>query len=198
MNPLILASQSPFRRQILTNLGLDFKAVAASIDEREKQSGFQGPIEEVPEFLAKEKALSIRDQFPNHIVIGSDQLLLFRGQALHKPLTRDQAIERLQLLQGQTHQLYTGLALLGPNQSYTTTVIATMTMHPLTDSEIMQYVELDEPMGCAGGYKVEQRGPLLFEKIKCEDHNAIIGLPTLKLLSKLRAWNYPVLGEPSQ
>lgn len=185
---LILASESPFRKALMEQVGFPFECHSPPLDEREVQKTFTGSNPEVAEFLAKAKALSLSQKFPEHIIIGSDQTLILEGDIFHKPKTKQEVIERLMLLQGKTHELHTGLCLHKKGETKTMTSLARMTMHPLTLEEAQNYAELDQPIGCAGGYKIEQTGPVLFSKIETTDYFSIIGLPVLSLVSILREW----------
>lgn len=188
MSELILASQSPYRKQLLTQLGYKFSCQNPNIDERQLEKNHDGPLNSLPLDLACAKAESIANKNPQAIVIGSDQLLIFKGQTFHKPSTKDEAIERLQQLQGQTHELHTSLCVIKNQEKQTSTCVANMTMRSLTLKEIQHYVDQDNPVGCAGAYKIELKGSLLFEKIETTDHSSIIGLPVLSLVTCLKQW----------
>ncbi|MCJ8277153.1 MAG: septum formation protein Maf [Bdellovibrionales bacterium] len=183
-SPIILASESPFRKNLMNQIGLEFEAARPLIDEDQMKD--QALPTDLPAFLAKAKAASLIETHPNSIIIGSDQVLILKGQVLNKPKTRDEVIERLEQLQGQTHTLHTGLAVYHQGQWDIETIIAEMAMRELSKDEIERYCDLDQAVGCAGGYKIESRGPLLFSSIKTEDHFSIIGLPLLSLTSILR------------
>lgn len=183
---LVLASQSPYRQMLLKQVGIPFKAHPAQVDERQLESNFDGPIEKVAEHLSFKKAESLLSLFPDRPIVGSDQVLIFNGQTFPKPETKQDVIDRLKEMQGKTHQLSTGICLLYQGREYRNTVTADLKMHPLTESEIESYFNLDQPLGCAGGYMIEKHGPLLFESIQTKDHHSIIGLPILTLVSYLR------------
>ncbi len=186
MSELILASASPYRAQLLQQVGLSFSAVSPQVDEEILKNKYQGPPQKLAEFLAYEKALSLADDYPESLIIGSDQVLLFGNKILSKPKSKTEVIERLTTLQGRTHWLLTAICLLEKGEKQSWTVEAQMTMHSLSPKEIEDYYLKDQALGCAGGYKIECSGPLLFEKIQTEDHYSIIGLPLLSLLSALR------------
>lgn len=188
MSSLILASESPFRKALLEKLGFEFTTAKPQIDERSLEDQFGGPINEVAQHLAVAKAKAVFKNNPDSVVIGSDQVLIFDNKTFPKPNSLDEAADRLIAMQGQTHELHTGLCVMKKDQVFQTTTVARMKMHSLTESEIRNYVDMDQPLGCAGGYKIELRGPLLFEKIETSDYDSIIGLPTLSLVSILRDW----------
>ena len=183
---LVLASGSVFRKKLLAQLAVEFDVASPKISERAIESEFEGPIQQLAEHLAVKKAESLRSQYPNRPIIGSDQVLILDGKTLNKPESLFEVKQRLQLLQGKGHQLLTGLCLLTSGQVYKTTVEARLTMYPLSEKEIDAYVQLDQAVGCAGGYKIEAGGALLFQKITTEDYSSIIGLPLLSLVAFLR------------
>ncbi len=190
---IILASQSPFRKMQLQKLGFDFECISPNIDERDIEKKWQGHLIELAEHLAFKKAEKIAHQQPDSLVIGSDQMLIFGGESFSKPETKSACVERLQFLQGKTHELHTGLCLINKDQIEKTTVVARMTMRPLTSEQIKRYVDLDQPLGCAGGYKIEEKGMNLFSEIETKDHSSIVGLPLLSLVSILRQWDISIL-----
>jgi septum formation protein len=136
------------------------------------------PVELANE-LAYLKAKSL--ETPEHCVLGGDQLVSFKGQILGKPQTENRAIEMLSSMQGDTHQLITSICLLFAGKKYNFTDIAQMKMKPLSYQQIKRYVDHDRPLDCAGSYKIESRGIVLFEEIQCSDFSAIQGIPLMKL-----------------
>lgn len=183
---LILASQSPYRQELLKQVGLKFEAHPAKMDERKSELDFYGPTHQLAEYLSLKKAESLKSLFPNDVIIGSDQVLILEDKKLNKPDTMKEVVARLNQLNGKTHHLSTGLCVLHQESVYTTTVTSELKMHSLSQAEILNYAKLDQPLGCAGGYKIEKQGPLLFESVKTSDHHSIIGLPLFALLSYLR------------
>ncbi len=189
LKPLVLASESPFRKAQLEQLDFPFETCKPQMDERETEKSFKGLPAQLPEFLAEAKAQSVASQFPEQVIIGSDQVLIFEGQVFHKAQSLQENVERLLLMQGKTHELHTGLCLIYRGEVKKSTTLARMSMRSLSEKQIRTYVELDQPMGVAGGYKIEHRGPHLFEKIETSDHSSIIGLPLLSLVSILASFN---------
>lgn len=175
---LILASTSPYRKRQLENLGINFRAIAPFVDE-EKLKDNHPATPALAAFLAREKALSLRAQYPKEWILGADQLVSFKGQILGKPKTRENACEILGRLQDETHELVTSFYLSGEQNHFAHTDITELKMRRLTPEEIESYVEQDDPLDCAGSYKLEKRGIALFEKIKSEDFSAIQGLPLM-------------------
>ncbi len=184
----ILASQSPYRRAQLESLKLKFEVCAPSFDEESAKS-LGGSAQELSLKLAEQKALSLCPQFPQQVIVGSDQVLAFGPKTLGKPGSREENILRLLELQGQSHQLYTSVAIVGPGQEpFLHTDCTKLKMRPLSRQEIETYVDLDQAWDCAGGYKFESLGLSLFEKVETEDPSSIIGLPLIATLRGLRLW----------
>jgi septum formation protein len=190
---IILASTSPYRKQLLQQLNIHFTAINPSVDETTLKKTAQLSLPDLPLFLAQKKAESVASQFPNDIVIGSDQMGLFQNQALDKPGTKDKAIAQLQKMQGQTHHLHTALAVVHRGQWFHHVDITELTLRALTDEQIKNYVDLENPIDCAGSYKIEGLGVALFEKVQTKDPSAIIGLPLMALTKILQNLSFPVL-----
>jgi len=146
--------------------------------------------------LARGKAMSVAADFPNAILIGSDQVVWFDNRILTKPGTPERALEELKKLRGLRHEFFMGLFLfhtgLQASQEFVVTGTAQLRAD-LTDAELQRYIEIDDPVNCAGAAKIEGPGLMLFERMECEDWTAIIGLPMIKLTTALRQWGYPIL-----
>lgn len=186
---LILASTSPYRKELLERLGLPFEALASHVNEDAFKEKIADP-RELTETLAKEKALSVFETNQNAVVIGGDQVSLFKGKILGKPHTKEGAFNQLKELQGQTHQLVTATCVKSQELEVVWTEIMTMKMRPLNDEEILRYIEADNPLDCAGSYKIEGLGITLFEKISGDDHTSIIGMPLMSLSHHLRSLGF--------
>ncbi len=183
---IILASQSPARKKLLSSIKLSFTVIPPRVDEEIYKKKITDP-KTLCQTLARVKVESIHKK--NCWVIGSDQIVYLNGQILGKPGNKSKAIETLSLLQGKTHQLMTALCLQTPDGSYfEELVINSMSMRPLNQKQIEFYLDQDKPYGCAGSYTIEKRGIGLFEKIDSPDFNAIIGLPLISLCSQLKLW----------
>jgi septum formation protein len=180
-----LASTSPYRRALLARLGVPFRCAAPRFDEASIPRAGKSP-RALAEALALGKAESIFAIELGTIVIGCDQLVALDGRILGKPGSAPRAIAQLRELAGQTHELYTALVVLAGKRSFRHTDLTQMRMRRLSDDEITRYVSQDQPLDCAGSYKVEERGIVLFDKIQTEDHTAIMGLPLLRLTTILR------------
>jgi len=189
---LILASSSKYRAHCLEKLNIPFVAISPNIDENPKANE---PPDALALRLAKEKAYALKKQFPNHLIIGSDQVACFDNQLIGKPGSYQQTIEQLQRQSGQTVIFYTGLCVLNSstNQCYTDLDQTTVFFRALSDKQISNYVEQEQPFDCAGGFKSEGLGIALFNKIESEDPNALIGLPLIKLINLLKKFNFDIL-----
>jgi septum formation protein len=191
--PLILASTSPYRRDLLSRLGLPFACRAPLVDEDALKPALAGlDPAEIALRLAVAKARSVAIDAPEATVIGSDQLVAFEGQVLGKPGTAEAAIAQLLAMSGRSHQLVTALAVCRDGHEQTHVDIATLTLRSLSRDEVARYVEADRPLDCAGAYKLERQGITLFERIEAADHSAITGLPLIALVTMLRACGYRV------
>ncbi len=192
MTKLILASASPYRKSLLERLGLPFECVASEVDEDQYKSEIKDAVQ-LTKTLAKAKAHSVLRSHPESFVIGGDQVSLFNEEVLGKPHTFEKACDQLQKLQGHNHQLVTATCLLG-SQGFEKTWVETieLTMRPLTHDEIKRYVEKDQPLDCAGSYKIEKLGISLFENIKGYDQTAIVGMPLMSLAARLREVGFQV------
>lgn len=188
MSPLslVLASSSPYRRAILEKINLPFVSVSPNIDENIKNNeNARGLVERV----TKEKALAIQANYPNHLIISSDQVATLNdGTILTKPHTHEKAIKQLQACNGKSVTFLTGLSLLNTATNNHQLVIEPfeVTFRSLTDKEIENYLTLEKPYDCAGSFKVEGLGICLFDKLTGNDINALVGLPLIRLLELLR------------
>ena len=141
--------------------------------------------------LAERKARAVFERNPSALVVGCDQLAALDGAALGKPSDRAAAREQLMRLSGRTHQIVTGLCLLGSGVRELEVDVAHLTAFPLEPDEIERYVDLGEWEGCAGGYRVEAAGQALFREI-AGDRAAVMGLPMVRLVNALRrlGWRF--------
>lgn len=185
MKSLILASSSPSRRAQLAQLKQPFTVEIPNIDE--------SPLpEETPEALAHrlatQKALKIAAQYPDAIVIGSDQVGVCQGQFIEKPLTHENAIRQWEAQSGQIAHFYTGVCIVANGQHETSVVLTEVKFKPLCRDAIIRYLQADQPYQCCAGIKIESLGISLVEYIRSDDPSALIGLPlieTVRLLEKV-------------
>lgn len=189
---LILASTSRYRRALLERLGVPFSTEAPRCDEEAlKQPGMTPQA--LAEFLAEAKATSVSTLFPEAVVIGSDQLVALDEDVLGKPHTAPAAVAQLERLSGRSHRLITALVVAGPHGARRChTDVTTLMMRRLDRLALTRYVEADQPLDCAGAYKLECRGIVLFERIDSADQSAITGLPLMALTGMLRELGYAV------
>lgn len=183
--PLILASTSRYRKELLLRLGLPFEAISPDVDETAGDS-------ELPQSLALRlaiaKAQAIAGTRTTGLVIGSDQVASCRGTILGKPGTHEKAVAQLRLMRGQTTCFDTALALVnaatGRVQSEVVTIV--VVLHPLTDAQIEGYLRLEQAYDCAGSAKSEGLGIALMAKLSGDDPTALVGLPLIALARMLR------------
>ncbi len=185
---IILASSSPYRRALLGRLGLPFECISPDIDET--------PINhETPHAcairLAQEKASVIARQFPDAIVIGSDQVASCDGQRLEKPGTKERAFEQLRLQRGRRSEFHTAVCVMADGGKTVASDIVVITVvfrneHSLSDAHLRRYIDLEMPLDCAGAAKSEGLGIALMESLTGPDPTALIGLPMIALTRLLR------------
>lgn len=184
---LVLASSSPYRRELLQRLGHAFESVAPDVDEMPRPGE---PATELAVRLARAKAEAVRARHPDAWVVGSDQVAALGDDLLHKPGTASAACEQLRRLSGRTHQLVTAVCVVAPTGVAEDVVVHDMRMRALTDAEIEHYVATDEPLDCAGAYRIEAAGIGLFESLRGDDYTAIVGLPLTTVRRLLSALDF--------
>lgn len=186
MRKLVLASTSPYRRQLFQQLQLPFVDDAPLFKE-ELQQGVAPEL--LVKHLAYHKALSLRERHPGALIIGSDQVFVDpRGRIHGKPRTAERAVEQLSEMSGKRHTFYTGVCVYdsASGESETDHAIYGVTLRQLEPEQIRSYVRRENPVDCAGAFKVEGLGIALMEKMEGEDFNTLIGLPLIKLCDMLR------------
>lgn len=191
MPDLVLASTSPYRRELLQRLRVPFRCEAPGVDEAAVKARGLAPLALATE-LARAKALAVAARHPGAAVIGSDQVATIDGQTLDKPGTAERAAAQLQRLQGREHALLTAVAIAHPGGVAAFVDVTRLWMRSLTGEEIERYVAADRPLDCAGSYKVEGLGVALFSAISAEDQTAIVGLPLLRLAAELRQLGFAI------
>ena len=182
---LILASQSPYRRQQLENLGVRFESRAPLIDEDQLKRTGPKDLFDLTRYLAEKKASSLCAEYPEDVILGSDQLVEFEGERLDKPLSAANAEAQLKRMSGKSHKLITSLCIRLREKTLLFTDVTTIQFKVLNDAVIKHYVKLDNPIDCAGAYKIEKGGLALIEKINSQDPSAIQGLPLMSLINGL-------------
>jgi len=185
---IILASGSPRRRQLLMQAGIPHEVIVSNADETETTS--DNPAEQVKE-LAMRKAMAISHNHPptEIIVIAADTLVYLDGEILGKPTSENEAFKMLKKLQGKTHMVYTGVALLSDNDTNVFYDMAEVTFRPLINEEIWAYIATGEPFDKAGAYGVQERGAVLVDCIN-GDFYTVMGLPISKVCTTLVKMGY--------
>jgi len=184
MPQIILASTSPFRKEVLSRLGLPFESVAPNFDETALP-------DEQPEALvtrlAEGKAASVAGQLAEGLIIGSDQVAVLDNTILGKPGDHNNAVRQLESASGKSVVFYTGLCVINASTGNTQTCCetCTVTFRNLTPAMIESYLRADKPYNCAGSFKSEGLGITLFSKLEGTDPNTLIGLPLIKLIAML-------------
>ena len=181
---LILASSSPYRRELLERLKIPFEVIAPEVDETPRPGETPAAL---VERLSIEKARKIAMQKPGSLVIGSDQVAVYNGKIVGKPHSHDRAVQQLREASGRTVVLHTGLALVNADtQRVQCEVIPyRVTFRALTDAQIESYLHKEQPYSCAGSVKSEGLGIALLEKFEGDDPNTLIGLPLIRLVRML-------------
>ena len=177
---LILASSSPFRKQLLQKFKLPFQCFSPDIDESVLVN--ETPNQLVTR-LSYQKAVAATQHFQQGLVIGSDQVAVFQDRILGKPHHRSNAIEQLQMFSGQSVRFLTGLCVYDIETGYCQQHVEPFDVHfkSLTLSQIEAYCDIEQPYQCAGSFKSEGLGICLFEQLSGRDPNALIGLPLIQL-----------------
>ncbi|ENX43237.1 Maf family protein [Acinetobacter sp. NIPH 2100] len=191
---LILASSSQTRKDLMNRLSLDYRCISPDIDE---SATGELHADDLAKRLAQEKARVIAEQHPDAIVIGSDQVA-WREHApydfIGKPLSVENAIQQLQANSGQTVFFSTALSVQHLQSGFETTLVEhyQVKFRQLKLAEIERYIEIDQPLHCAGSFKCESLGISLFEKTLGDDQTTLMGLPMIQLCKILRQFEISV------
>ena len=185
---LVLASTSPYRRDLLTRLRLPFRVLPANVEET-ASAGETPPA--LASRLALAKARAVAAECPNALIIGSDQVADLDGRALGKPGSIDAAQAQLAASSGRTLLFHTAVCLLDtrtdPAVANTEADATRVVFRSLDEAAIARYVAAERPLDCAGSFKAEGLGISLFERIESRDPTALVGLPLIALARLLRA-----------
>lgn len=187
--PLILASGSPYRKLLLERLRLPFSVQVPGIEEQ-RLAG-EG-AEAFAVRLALEKARAVATRSAASVVIGSDQVARCEGRSIGKPGSLRRAVEQLESFSGKTVDFFSAFAVLccESNLQWQRVVLTKARFRVLSRDEIERYVERDQPIDCAGGFKSETTGISLLESMRSDDPTAIVGLPLISLAQALRQAGY--------
>jgi septum formation protein len=181
--PVVLASTSPYRKELLQRIGIDFKTIAPDVDE----SSLPG---ETPENLVKrlaEAKARVIGKTCQALIIGSDQVAASGDEILGKPGAHENAVVQLRKLSGKLVTFQTGLCLLNSttNEIQVDIIPFRVQFRKLDEQQIERYLRADKPYNCAGSFKSEGLGITLFERMHGDDPTALIGLPLIRLTSML-------------
>ncbi len=195
--PLILASTSPYRRELLGRLQLHFEVHAPQVDEAPHagESYIQTAVR-----LAREKAIAVAQSHPNAIVIGADQVASCQGERLDKPGTAERALAQLQLQRGKTSEFITAVCVAAKagqtvKEAAVVTRVRFKNAAALPDGLLRRYITLENPLDCAGAAKSEGLGIALIESIEGPDPTALVGLPLIALTDLLKTFDVSPLSQ---
>lgn len=191
--PLLLASSSAYRRQCLSSLGVPFESASPDVDETRLENE---SAEDLVRRLAENKARALRGCYPSHLIIGSDQVAVTGdGAILTKPGSEARAFEQLGQCRGARVRFLTGLCLLNgaTGQAFVTVEPFGVLFRDLADEDLHRYLRAEQPFDCAGSFKMEGLGIVLFERLEGRDPNALIGLPLIALEDGLRSFGMSLL-----
>ncbi|HKM39443.1 MAG TPA: Maf family protein [bacterium] len=194
MKKLVLASQSPRRKQLLDNLGVSFTIIPSLATEtRPSTSNPERLVESLAKFKAETvgRTLSVA---ANSLVIGADTIVVLDGSVLGKPEDEHEAAAMLRRLSGRWHQVFTGVAIFDPQTGgmAVSNEVTAVKIKPLSSEEISAYVATKEPFDKAGAYGIQDKGALLVERIQGCYFN-VVGLPLVKLAALLARWGVDLL-----
>ncbi|MBH3430281.1 Maf family protein [Pseudomonas alkylphenolica] len=186
MLPLLLASSSPYRRELLERLRLPFSWASPDIDEQRLP---EEPALDLVKRLAREKAQALAGSHPAHLIIGSDQVAVLGEQILGKPHTFERACEQLLAASGNHVTFLTGVALLNSQTGHCQVdcIPFTVNMRELDLARIQRYLRTETPYDCAGSFKAEGLGVSLFQSTHGVDATSLVGLPLIRLIDMLLA-----------
>lgn len=190
--PLILASTSQYKRKLMEQLQLPFLPVTPPYQEEHQ---LDLPPSEKCVYLAEQKARSLQLDYPEAVIIGSDQILISGDRQFGKPLREETALEQLLWMQIHRNVFYTGLAVYDPLKRvyYHGVEPCEIKLRQLAKDQLECYIRKDNPLQCAGAFKAETLGIVLLEKIETRDYTSLIGLPLIQLVGILNEIGYPIL-----
>ena len=189
--PLVLASTSPYRRELLGRLGFPFEIANPGVDETALPG--ETPVQ-TSERLALAKARAATRHYPSALIIGSDQVACMEDRAFGKPGSRENAVAQLKLLRGRSVMFHTALCVLNSatDRVQLERVPVEVRFREIDDGEIERYLDREPALNCAGSARYEGLGICLLEHIRGDDPNALIGLPLISLCRMLRREGIPL------
>lgn len=189
MDKIILASQSPRRRELLTQIGLTYEVIPSTVKEVITETDPKLVVQELSRQKAEDVAGSVLRDREGILVIGADTVVSYRGHILGKPADEADAVRMLSMLQGKAHSVFTGVTLIrrGPEEEWQVTFAEETRVHmyPMTGEDIRWYVGTGEPMDKAGAYGIQGLCARFVEKIE-GDYNNVVGLPVGKIWQELK------------
>ena len=187
MRKIILASASPRRREILAGAGIHFEIITSGAEEKSTKTDPAELVEELSYIKASGTDTLVKDS--DSVVIGADTVVACDGKILGKPESEEDALKMLTLLQGRTHQVYTGVTILydgrGERKRKTFHECTDVTCYPVSREEILEYIRTGEPMDKAGAYGIQGLWGIYVQKI-CGDYNNVVGLPAARLIHEAK------------
>ncbi len=194
MISLVLGSTSPFRKNLLEKLNLPFTCAKPAIDETPFNN--ESP-QALVQRLATEKAKAVAVNFPEALIIGSDQVAVCDREIIGKPHNFDNAVKQLQKFSNKRITFYTGLCVYNSKNNSSSVILEPFNVHfkPLTQTDIKNYLMAEQPYNCAGSFKSEGLGICLFKRLEGDDPNSLVGLPLIKLVALLKEQGLDVLAE---
>ncbi|MEI7429094.1 MAG: Maf family nucleotide pyrophosphatase [Betaproteobacteria bacterium] len=193
LNPqIILASSSPFRRELLNRLGIPFTTANPDLDESSLKG--ENP-EETALRLSEAKARIIAEQHPGALIIGSDQVAYLGDEIFGKPGNHENAVKQLRRMRGRTVIFFTGLCLFNAQtgKTHVRGIPTRVTFRNFSDDEIENYLHKEQPYNCAGSAKSEGLGIALIAKMEGEDPSALVGLPLIALCDLFQIENIKLI-----
>lgn len=184
--PLILASQSPRRRDLLAAAGVEFSII---VRDREELKNAAMPPQELCLHNARAKAEAVFREHPDSTVIGADTLVFLDGRPLGKPQDEEEARSMLRMLSARTHHVCTAVSIQSPLGVKDIAVLTEVTFRPLAEEDIRRYMELVDVMDKAGSYAFQEHGEMIISSVRGDTDN-VIGLPVTDVLECLRGWGY--------
>ena len=184
--PIVLASSSSYRRELLTRLQLPFTCHSPDIDETPRANE---SAQTLVQRLALSKARALAQHYPQHIIIGSDQVAVLDGKIIGKPLHAEGATQQLSAASGRSLVFLTGLAVIDTRTQIEQVDLVPFTVHfrTLNAAQIQRYIAAEQPFDCAGSFKSEGLGVSLFQATEGSDATSLVGLPLIRLCDMLNA-----------
>ena len=190
MMKIILASQSPRRKELMQDIGLPFQVHVVATDEKIDRTL---PIGQAIENVALEKAMAVTKKYPDDLILAADTVVRKGKEIMGKPKGERDAFSMLSTLSGTTHQVITGVAIISKGIKETFHVVSEVTFHDLTQEDIEAYISTKEYEDKAGAYAIQGKGKLLVAKIQGDYYN-IVGLPIALVYRKLKKYLHTSAG----